>query len=210
MAFVAIGSIFATVEEFLTVVVLRRDVPSYVFTLIVLFPVYLTVVFVTSRLLDRLVRRAGGQALAHLLAFGWLGLMLEWFLMGLSPWSNPEANPLLMLGFQAGMLAFWATVATAPRVFLDGRPASRLARRRIVRFGLPYLAMLYGIAFVVPGRVRFGPVILLIVVGYTVVLVMLLAWILDLHRQDDRADEMPPIDPQPATSSGGSQTQPGV
>ncbi len=38
LAFLAIGSCFATVEEFLTVVVLRHDVPSYVFTLIILFP----------------------------------------------------------------------------------------------------------------------------------------------------------------------------
>ena len=39
--------------------------------------------------------------------------------MGLSPWSNPAANPVLMLAFQTGMFAFWATVATVPRVFLD-------------------------------------------------------------------------------------------
>ncbi len=35
-----IDSIVATVEEFLTIVVLRRDVPSYLFTLLVLFPTY--------------------------------------------------------------------------------------------------------------------------------------------------------------------------
>ena len=59
--------------------------------------------------------------------------------MGLSPWSNPAANPLLMLAFQVGMFAFWATVATAPRVFLDRRGPSRRARRWIVRFFVPVL-----------------------------------------------------------------------
>jgi hypothetical protein len=40
VTFVVIGSVFATVEEFLTIVVLRRDVPSYLFTLLVVFPTY--------------------------------------------------------------------------------------------------------------------------------------------------------------------------
>ena len=33
VTFVVIGSVFATVEEFLTIVVLRRDGPSYLLTL---------------------------------------------------------------------------------------------------------------------------------------------------------------------------------
>jgi hypothetical protein len=191
---VGIGSVFATVEEFLTVVVLRRDVPSYVFTILILFPIYLTVVFVSSRWIDRIVRAPFGQALAHLLAFGWLGLMLEWFLMGLSPWSNPEASRLLMLGFQVGMFAFWATVATAPRMFLDGHPASRLARRRTVRLGIPYLVLVYTVAFVAPARLRFGPVILLIVAGYTATLAILGRWILDLHHSDAGNDQVQPME----------------
>ena len=36
--FVVTGSVFATVEEFLTIVVLKRDIPSYLFTLLVLSP----------------------------------------------------------------------------------------------------------------------------------------------------------------------------
>ena len=150
VTFVAIGSVFATVEEFLTIVVLRRDVPSYLFTLLVLFPTYLSFVYFSSRIIDRLIPREPARDLAHLLIYGFLGLFLEWSLMGLSPWSNPAANPLLMLAFQVGMFAFWATVATAPRVFLDRRGPSRRARRWIVRFFVPYFALVYGIGLSVP------------------------------------------------------------
>jgi hypothetical protein len=43
--------------------------------------------------------------LAHPLIDGSLGLLLEWFLMGFSFWSNLAANPLPMLAFQVGMFA---------------------------------------------------------------------------------------------------------
>jgi hypothetical protein len=56
LTFLAVGSLFATVEEFLTVVVLRRDIASFVFTLVVLFPVILTLVHLSSRLPGRLLR----------------------------------------------------------------------------------------------------------------------------------------------------------
>ncbi len=111
LLFLAVGSFFATVEEYLTIVVLRGDVPSYVFTLIVLFPTYLTLVFFSSRVLDRLFVREPVRDLAHFFLFGLVGLLVEWFLMELSPWSNPDANPILMLVFQLGMFSFWAIIA---------------------------------------------------------------------------------------------------
>src|SRR6187431_1425256 len=115
--FIGVGSLFATVEEFLTIVILKHDVGSYVFTLIILFPVFLTIVFFASKLLDKRWHSEAARQFAHFLVFGGAGLMIEWFLIGLSPWSNPDANPLLMLGFQLGMFSFWSTVSFAPRLF---------------------------------------------------------------------------------------------
>jgi hypothetical protein len=180
--FVVISSVFATVEEFLTIVVLRRDIPSYLFTLLVLFPTYLTFVYFSSRIVDRLISREPARGLAHLLIYGSFGLLLEWSLMGLSPWSNPAANPLLMFAFQVGMFAFWATVATAPRVFLDRRAPSRHARRSIVRFFIPYFALVYCVGLSVPARLLFAMIIPLIVVGYSIVMGLLFKWVVDLSQ----------------------------
>jgi hypothetical protein len=196
VAFVAIGSAFATVEEFLTVVVLRHDVPSYLFTLIVLFPAYLCFVYVTSRCIDRQIAREQRRAIAHLLTYGFLGLVLEWTLMGLSPWSNPTASPLLMLAFQSGMFAFWATVATTPRAFLDPRTPSRNARRRILRFYIPYFVLVYVVGLSVPKRWQFGTIIPLIVVGYVVVAAILFNWAIRLDdpgRNDSSSAPSPEL-----------------
>lgn len=192
LAFVAIGSVFATVEEFLTIVVLRHDIPSYVFTLIILFPVYLSLVYATSRLLDRGFGRGSSRLLAHFLVYGWVGLMMEWFLMGLAPWSNPEAPPLLMLGFQLGMFAFWATVATAPRVFLDPDPSCRRARGRMLKFGVPFFVIVYAIALSIPASLRFGAIILLILIGYSTLAGLILRCVVERSRGErDSASENP-------------------
>ena len=84
VTFMAIGSVFAP-ELFPTIVVLRRDVSSYLFTLLVLFPTYLSFVYFSTRIIDRLIRRESARDLAHLLIYGFFGLFLEWSLMGLPP-----------------------------------------------------------------------------------------------------------------------------
>jgi hypothetical protein len=195
LAFVAIGSAFATVEEFLTIVVLRGDFASYVFTLLILFPVYLSLVYSSSRLIDRFVRREPGRDLAHFLIYGSVGLQMEWFLMGLAPWSNPGSNPLLMFGFQLGMFAFWATVATAPRVFLD--PQARHVRRRVLRFYVPYFAAVHVLGLAVSERLRFGTIIVLIIYGYLVVAGILLSYIIDRCADQIHPAGVRELDPLP-------------
>jgi len=183
LAFLAVGSFFATVEEFLTVVVLRRDVASYVFTLVVLFPAFLTLVWASSRLLDRLAGRQTTREVLHFLLYGLVGLLIEWFLIGLTPWSNPDAHPALMLLFQLGMFSFWATVAFAPRLFLTPGELSRRARRAILTFYVPYFLAVYVVALVTPERWQFGAVIALVVFGYLALNGFYLAYFVRSCRQ---------------------------
>jgi hypothetical protein len=169
LTFLAVGSFFSTVEEFLTVVVLRHDVPSYVFTLLILFPAFLTLVYFSSRLLDRLSASEPARELAHFFAYGIVGLMIEWFLIGLSPWSNPEANPFLMLLFQLGMFSFWASVAFLPRLFTNPRDLNRNISRSILKFYLPYFVLVYVVGLSIPPQPpdkRFLTIIASIVLGY--------------------------------------------
>lgn len=172
LKFIAIGSFFSTVEEFLTVVVLRHDLPSYIFTLLILFPVFLTFVYFSSKLLDRLYAGEPARELAHYFAFGFAGLMIEWFVIGLSPWSNPDANPFLMLLFQLGMFSFWASVAFAPRLMTSPQELSRNVSRSILMFYLPCFLLIYVIGLAMPQQPperRFWTIIPLILFGYLVV-----------------------------------------
>jgi hypothetical protein len=171
LAFVLVGSFFSSVEEFLTVAVLRGDLASFVFTVVVVFPGFLTFVYLSFPLLARISPRRPVQELAAFGVYAVLGLGIEWFLIGLSPWSDPEADPVLMLLFQLGMFSFWATVAFAPRLFLaPGEPARR-ARRAILRFYVPYFAFAYLVCLAVPREARFIPTIALVVIGYSALIV---------------------------------------
>jgi hypothetical protein len=183
LAFIAVGSFFATVEEFLTVVVLRRDVASYLFTLMVLFPAFLAFVWAASQLLDRLAGRQTTQEELHFFVYGLVGLLIEWFLIGLTPWSDPNAHPALMLLFPLGMFSFWATVAFAPRLFLTPGPPSRRARKAILTFYVPYFLAVYVVALLIPGRWKFGAVVALVVFGYLALNGFYLAYFVRSCRQ---------------------------
>jgi uncharacterized membrane protein YhaH (DUF805 family) len=67
------------------------------------------------------------------------------------------------------MFTFWATVAIALRVFLDRRESGRHARWWIMRFFVPYFALVYCVGLSVAASLRFAIIIPLIVVGYSVV-----------------------------------------
>ena len=164
--FLCIGSFFSTVEEFLTVVVLKRDFASYVFTLLILFPVFLSIVYFSSKLLDRLFDNDPVRQLAHFLFYGFVGLMFEWFLIGLSPWRDPEGNPLLMLVFQLGMFSFWATVAFTPRLFLVPHELNQRIRKSILRFYVPCFVLVYVVGLSVPANLKFKTIIPLVIFGY--------------------------------------------
>lgn len=186
LTFLLAGTFFSTVEEFLTVVVLRQDVPAYVFTLVVLFPVFLTFVFLSGRILDRVLLDRPYRESAHFVAYATIGLLIEWFAIGLSPWSNPDANPLLMALFQLGMFSFWGTVAFAPRLFIRSDDISVRARRSILGFYLPFFLIVYLVALTVPEQLRFATTIILILIGYYVVTVLLIRYLWQsspsLHR----------------------------
>jgi hypothetical protein len=60
---------------------------------------------------------------------------VEWFVIGLSPWSDRTSPMALIAVFHAGMFSFWGTVALAPRILLDLRPqAAGLRRRFLIAF----------------------------------------------------------------------------
>jgi hypothetical protein len=188
LAFLLIGSFFATVEEFLTVVVLRHDVASYVFTLLILFPVFLTLVYFSSRLIDRSIARQPTRHVVHFLSYGWMGLMIEWFLIGLTPWKDPDANPILVLLFQLGMFSFWSTVAFAPRLLLDTNPWSRRHGQRVLWFYVPYFVFVYTVAWLTPETLRFVALIGLIIFGYLTVNALFVLYFFESFAQTAAAE----------------------
>jgi hypothetical protein len=66
----------------------------------------------------------------------------------------------------------------------------RLARRWILRFFVPYYAIVYGVGFSVPEHMRFLVTISLIVVGYSAVVGLLFKWIVDVSRNAEATESV--------------------
>lgn len=93
--------------------------------------VFLTVVFAIHMGLQAVLR---SKRLAYMLLgllTGLAGLSVEWFLIGNSPWGNPDAS-------QPGMFAYWACMALVPLMFLmENHPLQTF----ILRYALVYVAL---------------------------------------------------------------------
>jgi hypothetical protein len=152
--FFLIGLAVAVLEEFITQGVLKKNLGGWFIPTLIAFVPFLFIMRVAGKWFDR--RYPPPQAtLRYYLLAGAIGLAVEWFLIGLTPWSNPQANPLMMLIFQLGMFSFWIGVAFAPRLLLDTRESVarlRLRFRKALLFGMLFI---YVITFLAKGKARF-------------------------------------------------------
>jgi len=180
-----LGSLFATLGEFLFCVLVRQSVPDYLFTLAA-YPVILALAAPPTRWIERhmptpLAADIGIYALA-----GFAGLAIEWFVIGNSPWANPDANDL-------GMFAYWATVLAMPRLLLDRRPHLRPVRRAAaIAFGA-YAAAALVIGLLSPQVLRLFVLVWVVVIGYAGMnLFFMRAFALTWrHQQEGQAAALP-------------------
>lgn len=108
LTFVAIGVFVAGVGEFLFGVLIRSDVKGFLASLVI-YAALLSGAWGVGRWMEGRIRSRFGREFAYYLAFASLGLMIEWCVIGNSPWRNPSAN-------QPGMFFFWGSVFTLPRI----------------------------------------------------------------------------------------------
>lgn len=139
------GIAIAGLEEFITQGVLKDSYFLWVFTLLP-FGVFLCVArCIGIALYEFMAPRHA--AVLYYLAAGTIGLAVEWFLIGLSPWSDSTSPAALIVVFHAGMFSFWGTVAFAPHVLLDPRPQIAGLKRRLATTFAALLAAAYVLTF---------------------------------------------------------------
>ena len=139
------GLAIAGLEEFITQGVLKGSCFLWIFTLIP-FVVFLAIAGCIRASLHELAR-GWRAAVLYYLATGGLGLAAEWFIIGLSPWSDRTSPLLLIVLFHAGMFSFWGTVALAPHILLDCRPETATLQRRLRRTFAILMAVTYLLTF---------------------------------------------------------------
>jgi hypothetical protein len=185
MLTLVLGSLFATLGEFLFCVLVRQSLPEYLFTLAA-YPAILALAFLPMRWIELRMSTPLAADIAVYAFAGFTGLALEWFVIGNSPWANPQANDL-------GMFCYWATVLAMPRLLLDRRPHLRPVRRAAGITFVAYAAAAFTIGLLTPQPLRLFVLVWVVVVGYAGMnLFFLRAFLLTWrHSQPARAATLP-------------------
>jgi hypothetical protein len=153
-----LGSLFATLGEFLFCVLVRQSVPDYLFTLAA-YPVILALAYGPLRWIERHLPGPLAADVSVYAFVGLAGLAIEWFIIGNSPWANPDASDL-------GMFAYWATVLAMPRLLLDRRDYLRPVRRAAAVAFAAFGAGALWIGLLTPQALRLFVLVWVVVIGY--------------------------------------------
>ncbi|MDX9991874.1 MAG: hypothetical protein RBS68_07460 [Anaerolineales bacterium] len=156
LQFILLGLLTAAIGEWQFSVFLRNDRDNFVGSL-AFNALYLGAVFVITRVLLTTLRNRPKFILFYTGLFGFCGLMVEWFMIGNSPWGNPQAS-------QVGMFAYWACLALVPLIFLLEKRSLQIF---ILRYALIYLALVLLGQFGIPSpEWRFAFHITTVIFGY--------------------------------------------
>lgn len=181
LKFIVVGLVFAGIGEYWFSVLIRGDVANFVGS-IVFNTIYLTAAYGVSLLGIRASGRVTVTSFG--IASGIAGLMIEWFLIGNSPWGNPQAS-------QTTMFAYWAGMVMMPLIYTDDRVASTGLRQTIVYVCGGYAAVVTGAGHLTPpGPGRFALLIWAFIAGY-VAAAGFYVWYLRLLKTSDPAAEDP-------------------
>ena len=162
------GLSIAASEEFLTQGVLKGSYFLWVFTLIP-FALFLLAASCLRNTIRSTADLDGSPQRFYYVFTGALGLGVEWFIIGLSPWRDTTSPLLLIILFHAGMFSFWGTVAVGPYLLLDDRQVMVKIKRSFVSLFVVLMAITYVLTLAAKlshasGNVQFlatiGPVIL--------------------------------------------------
>lgn len=155
---ILLGSLFATLGEFLFCVLVRQDIDGYLFTLAA-YPLIILLAWIPMRWIERRARTAMHADVSILLFAGLTGLAIEWFLIGNSPWQNPQAHDL-------GMFCYWAVVLAMPRLLLDERPHLRGVRCAAGMCFPVFAVFALALGFATPQAFRLFVLVWVVVLGY--------------------------------------------
>ncbi len=128
--FVGLGTLAAIVCEFVFKIFITHDYLGFIFTL-VFYPLYVACIYGTQKLFLRWSKNRLVLFIFSYFLFGVIGLATEWFVIGNSPWQNPDAS-------QLGMWAFWTAIVSLPTIYMTQQ---RLAYRIAVALVGVYLGL---------------------------------------------------------------------
>lgn len=167
LAFVSLGVLVVVVGEIQYSVFIRGDTANLVGSM-GFNAMYLTLWAVVVALLLRLLGRRPLTVVLITLLAGTTGLMIEWFVIGNSPWGNPDAS-------NVGMFAYWACMVMIPIALLDTAPQTLRLRRNILIYGLVYTLLAFAVQAIPNETIRYVYHIWSVILGYLGLLLITVA-----------------------------------
>ncbi len=159
LIYILLGLGFAAPGEILNQILARQNLRAFGSTMIS-YTVLLLVGFFVGKAISTAFTKCRAR-LIYYLAFGSLGLMVEWFLLGNAPALEP-----FQLITQPGMFTFWGTMLLAPCLVME--PGFQAVKRSFLRFFAAFTILYLSVGFIVPrakGGIFFAFV--LFATGYT-------------------------------------------
>jgi hypothetical protein len=135
VAFILLGLGFAVPGEILNQILARHDIRAFGSTMIS-YTVLLLIGFFVEKAISARFQKPKARLIYYLL-FGFLGLMVEWVLLGNAPVLEP-----FQLITQPGMSTYWGTLLLAPCLMMepDFYKLKRSVALFFVSFSLPSLS----------------------------------------------------------------------
>jgi hypothetical protein len=187
LKFYGLGLIVAGLEEFISQGVLKNDFGGWIIPTIIAFLPFLIIVRTIGNVLDRYLSEHKAAWICYLISGG-IGLAVEWFLIGLSPWRDPDAHPLGVLGLQIGMFSFWCGVAFTPRLLLDKRKIVSRVRTGFKWFWIAGMSVIYIVTFTVPKKAQFAAGIISVILTFVIMNLFYFNYLQRLKKIDERPD----------------------
>lgn len=164
VAYVAIGVLVAVIGEVQYSVFIRGDVANLIGSM------GFNVLYLTGAagVAWPIFRTLGKRPLTILLVTalaGFAGLTIEWFVIGNSPWGNPDASNM-------GMFAYWACMVVVPVAFLDSDHHTSRLRRNILIYGVVYMLLALAAQLIPNADLRYAYHIWSVIFGYLGLLIM--------------------------------------
>lgn len=160
--FILIGYIFAQVIEFQFNVLVTGNIGNWIFTLLA-YPIILAVAYLSIKIFDKFKNKVASEFI-YFLFWSCFGLfIMEWLVIGNSPWGNPDAN-------QIGMFSFWAALFFMPKIFINSNIKVSKLKKHIFYYFLFYSIITTVVGLLLPPAFRLFFLVWFEIIGYSIMM----------------------------------------